>query len=79
MNSDEKASLEKQVAKNPNDIESRTKLLGYYFINGRQDPDARSARRRHVEWLIENAPESECSDWHTITPNLWDEMLLRPI
>lgn len=59
MNSDEKASLEEQVAKNPNDIESRTKLLGYYFINGRQDPDTRSARRRHVEWLIENAPESE--------------------
>jgi hypothetical protein len=59
LNSTEKASLEEQAAENPNDIESRTKLLGYYFIKGRQDPDAKSARERHVKWLIENAPESE--------------------
>ena len=59
MNSDEKVSLEEQVAKHPSDVESRTKLLGYYFIKGRQDADAKSARQRHVVWLIENAPESE--------------------
>lgn len=59
MSSDEKALLEEQVAKNPNDIEARTKLLGYYFIKGRRDPDAKSARQRHIEWLITNAPESE--------------------
>lgn len=59
MNSKEKLSLEEQVAKNPKDIESRTKLLGYYFIKGRKEADAKSARERHVLWLIENAPESE--------------------
>lgn len=58
MNSDEKASLEEQLTKEPNDVEARTKLLGYYFISGRNDTDAKSARQRHVEWLIENAPES---------------------
>lgn len=59
MTTAEKVSLEEQVAKNPVDVESRTKLLGYYFITGRQDSDAVSARQRHVLWLIENAPESE--------------------
>ncbi|WP_442508212.1 tetratricopeptide repeat protein [Novipirellula sp. SH528] len=59
MTSAEKTSLEKTVSENPSDVESRTKLLGYYFTKGRQDPDAKDARQRHVEWLIKNAPESE--------------------
>lgn len=59
MDQDEKASLEEQVAKNPGDIESRTKLLGYYFIKGRHDADAKTAKRRHIVWFIENAPEAE--------------------
>lgn len=59
MTMNEKISLEKQLATNPNDVESRTKLLGYYFIKGREDADAKAARERHVVWLIENAPESE--------------------
>lgn len=59
MSSADTVSLEEQVAKNPNDVESRTKLLGYYFTKGRQDADAKSNRQRHVVWLIENAPESE--------------------
>lgn len=59
MNPAEKASLEEQVAKTPEDIEARTKLLGYYFLKGRTEADARPARQRHVVWLIENAPDSE--------------------
>src|SRR5262245_41614284 len=59
MSVDEKVALEEQVTKRPNDVEARTKLLGYYFIKGRQDADAKSAKQRHVVWLIENAPESE--------------------
>lgn len=59
MSAADKVSLEEQVAKNPNDVDSRTKLLGYYFIKGRQDADAKANRQRHVVWLIENAPESE--------------------
>ena len=58
MNAAEKALLEKQVTKNPNDVEARTKLLGYYFVKGRQDPDRNAARERHVLWLIQNAPAS---------------------
>ncbi len=60
MTADEKAALEEHVSINPNDVEARTKLLGYYFSSGRlRDPEAQSARRRHIVWLIENSPESE--------------------
>src|SRR5437868_11019771 len=59
MSSADKVSLEERVAKNPNDVESRTKLLGYYFTKGPQDADAKYNRQRHVVWLIENAPDSE--------------------
>lgn len=59
MSAADKASLEEHVAQNPNDVESRTKLLGYYFIKGRQEADAKANRQRHIVWLIENVPESE--------------------
>lgn len=59
MDEVEKNSLEKLVADKPEDIASRTKLLGYYFQKKRRDADVMSARTRHVLWLIENAPESE--------------------
>lgn len=59
MSTKDKLLLEEQVANNPDDIDSRTKLLGYYFINGRNDADAKFNTERHVLWLIENVPESE--------------------
>ncbi len=59
MSPQDKVALEERVAKQPDDIESRTRLLGYYSIKGRQDADARPAVERHIVWLIENAPESE--------------------
>ena len=52
-------SLEKQVERDPQDITSRTKLLGYYFGKSYQDPSARKAKQKHVLWLIVNSPESE--------------------
>ena len=59
MTREDKTLLEEQLAKKPNDVESRTKLLGYYLIKGRQDSDAGTNKERHIIWLIENAPESE--------------------
>ncbi|MCA9160345.1 MAG: hypothetical protein KDA72_18560, partial [Planctomycetales bacterium] len=59
MNAADRDSLEAKVEANPDDSESRTKLLGYYFINGRRDENAKLAKSRHIVWLIENAPESE--------------------
>ncbi|MEM9644623.1 MAG: RNA polymerase subunit sigma-24 [Planctomycetota bacterium] len=59
LTSEDKDQLEKQVVEKPDDVESRTKLLGYYLVKGRMDSKAKSAKQGHVQWLIENAPDSE--------------------
>jgi hypothetical protein len=59
LTAEEVESLEKQIEKNPHDITSRTKLLGYYFRKQFQDQSAREAKRKHVLWLILNSPESK--------------------
>jgi tetratricopeptide (TPR) repeat protein len=59
LTAEEVESLEKQLEKDPNDITSRTKLLGCYFAKQFQNQFAREAKRKHVLWLILNSPESE--------------------
>jgi hypothetical protein len=45
---------------NPNDLAARSALLDYYFLNSDLNPaQAIPARRRHILWLIQNAPASE--------------------
>lgn len=56
---DEVAALEEKVDLDPEDIASRAKLLGYYFLARRQDDSIRAARQGHVLWLIEHAPTLE--------------------
>jgi|SRR5262245_39621129 len=55
-------TLETALAGNPDDLATRTKLLGFYFrgainLYGREGTIA--ARRRHILWLIEHHPGSE--------------------
>lgn len=45
---EEVAELEKKVADQPADIDSRTKLLGYYFLCRCEQPDAEKTHQRHV-------------------------------
>ena len=59
LTAEEVESLEKQIEKDPNDITSRTKLLGYYFRKQYTNKSAREAKQKHVLWLILNSPESE--------------------
>jgi tetratricopeptide (TPR) repeat protein len=59
LTADEAESLEQHVEQHPGDVESRTKLLGYYFRAAHRDQSAREAKRQHVLWLINNSPESE--------------------
>ncbi len=56
----EAESLEAQVKANPDDLQTRTKLLFYYGSHGatRATSDESDAIRRHVLWLIENHPEA---------------------
>jgi tetratricopeptide (TPR) repeat protein len=52
-------SLEKTIAGNPDDVDGRVKLLGYYSRKQYQDSTARKNLEEHVLWLIRNAPESD--------------------
>jgi hypothetical protein len=58
----EAEALEVALASNPDDLATRTKLLGFYFrsgvrLYGREATIA--IRRRHILWLIEHHPGSE--------------------
>ena len=54
---DEVAELEAQLAEQPDNIVTRTRLLQYYGHYSRSSADdARRARVEHVVWLIGNAP-----------------------
>jgi tetratricopeptide (TPR) repeat protein len=58
LSTEEAAKLEKQVAANPDDMESRVKLLGYYQRPRIFQEDARKAAQAHIIWLIQNKPTS---------------------
>jgi len=52
--------LEAQIEKTPEDLTARTKLIGYYYYQWMQPGEeaAKTARRRHILWLIEHHPDS---------------------
>ena len=54
LTAEEVESLEKQIEKDPDDITSRTILLGYYFRKQYTNKSAREAKQKHVLWLIMN-------------------------
>jgi len=50
--------LESGLESVPDDVEARTKLLGYYFLRAHGSREAKEARQRHILWLIGNRPEA---------------------
>jgi tetratricopeptide (TPR) repeat protein len=56
LTSQQAKELEQKVKDNPQDLSSRTLLLGYYFLQS--DLSSQEAKRRHVLWLIKNHPEA---------------------
>ncbi len=59
LSATEAASIEKSVEATPDDINARTKLLGYYWRKAISDPAAGASQVKHVLWLVNNAPKSE--------------------
>ena len=54
--------LEDGLMRNPEDLDARARLLGYYFARSLRLSGAAvtlEARRRHILWLIQNRPEAE--------------------
>ena len=58
--SEQAAALEQHLTANPQDLNARARLLGYYFGEHRSD---RTRQTQHVLWFIRNAPESEVLEW----------------
>src|ERR1700730_11865028 len=51
-------ALEAGLAKNPDDLEARTKLIHYYFESdiGSKSPDIEEKREAQIFWVIEHHP-----------------------
>jgi hypothetical protein len=54
---EEAEKLESKLRENPNDLTTRTILLGYY--QRKHDESSEKQRQRHALWIIENRPEAE--------------------
>jgi len=57
----EAMSMEQALETQPDDLVLREKLIGYYFYQGihlEGKATTIRARRRHIEWLIRNCPDS---------------------
>lgn len=52
-------ALEAAVAKQPDDLSARTKILGYYFMRQYSSPAAKAARPPHIFWIIKNQPAAK--------------------
>src|SRR2546427_1186514 len=56
------SDLEDRLKTNADDLDARMRLLGYYYFSGIRNAGAdvtRTARRRHVLWMIEHHPDAE--------------------
>lgn len=62
ITAEDASRLEEAVAKDPENLDARARLLRYYFYNneGLAGPyGTQSARLKHIQWLIEHHPESD--------------------
>src|SRR5262245_52371972 len=55
----EVGELEGSIERNPDDLFTRTKLLGYYFGSRLKSAEAKQTGREHALWVIKNHPEAE--------------------
>jgi hypothetical protein len=77
MTADQAEALEAELAKNPQDLAGRTKLLIFYRAKGVAElGEAKTidARRRHILWLIANHPESELLSSELLLPTNRDPL-----
>jgi len=65
LTAEQATALEEQLKTNPEDLATRTRLLGYYFTIAKNQigvPATIAARRRHILWLVEHHPDSNLLD-----------------
>ena len=59
LSSQEVKKLEEKLEANPEDIISRTRVLGWYSQKRFSSEPARKERQKHILWLIQNRPDTE--------------------
>lgn len=59
MIEEEVEALEAELDEQPDNLDARTRLLGYYFSRQHSDHNAAERRQQHILWLIEHRPEAE--------------------
>ena len=88
LNEEQAKALQVKVESDPDDIESRLFLMGYYRGKSILDPQFRAPHRKLVLWLIENYPTSDVAgtpdvsfhasidpDGYVSGKNLWMEII----
>jgi serine/threonine protein kinase len=88
LNEEKAEALQAKIDSDPDDIESRLILMGYYFGKSIRNPRLREPHSKLVLWLIENYPASDLAGspyaqfYAGINPegyvsgkNLWMEMI----
>jgi len=79
LTEDQVAVMEKELAANPNDIETRGILLSYYSIHSLEEDDAaRQSRQGHILWLIENRCDSKLAGSYLGMPDPLNDADLVP-
>ncbi len=58
LSPNEAAASEKELEQHPDDLDTRTKLMGYYEFKDSDRDQFHAAYRRHALWFIEHAPDS---------------------
>jgi hypothetical protein len=80
ISAQEAAKLEATLKADPANREARGALLDYYFLNTKVNATAAiAARRRHILWLIENAPWDELAGGPSATLDASDHRLADPV
>lgn len=58
LTAEQAAEQEKRLVTDPDDIDSRARLLGYYWARQFAHPEEAATRQGHIFWIIDNAPGS---------------------
>lgn len=59
LSADQVQKMEEQLAKNPEDLVVRSKLLNYYMMKQFESTEVRNKRQEHVLWVIKNHQDSK--------------------
>ncbi len=60
LTQEEAQLLEKNLKNRPNDVSSRTQLLGFYMhLHPLHDPSGLEAKHKHILWFVQNSPEAD--------------------